>query len=126
MGGSEQTVLVVDDDPSIRLLCRVNLELEGYRVLEAERLGEAEEALRAEPVDVVLLDVHVGTDNSLERLAALRAVRPTAKVALLTGTSEADPPALDGVNAVIQKPFSLNRLITAVNSLAGEAANAVL
>src|SRR5439155_3460705 len=34
MGGGH-SVLVVDDEPSIRLLCKVNLELEGYRVLEA-------------------------------------------------------------------------------------------
>ena len=34
-------VLVVDDAPSLRLLCRVNLELEGYRVLEAGTLAEA-------------------------------------------------------------------------------------
>ena len=34
-------MLVVDDDASIRLLCRVNLELEGYRVLEAKSIAEA-------------------------------------------------------------------------------------
>ena len=46
MGGTAaQTVLVVDDDDSLRLLCRVNLELDGYRVLEAGSLAEAREAL---------------------------------------------------------------------------------
>ena len=40
-------VLVVDDDPSLRLLCRVNLELEGYRVPEAATLDEARAALAA-------------------------------------------------------------------------------
>ena len=35
------TVLVVDDEPSLRLVCRVNLELDGYRVLEAPNVAEA-------------------------------------------------------------------------------------
>jgi len=44
MGETAQppTVLVVDDDASLRLLCRVNLELDGYRVLEAPDVAEAE------------------------------------------------------------------------------------
>jgi DNA-binding response OmpR family regulator len=39
------TILVLDDEPSLRLLCRVNLELEGYRVLEAATLDEARTAM---------------------------------------------------------------------------------
>ena len=39
-------VLVVDDEPSIRLLCRINLELEGFDVLEAGTLAEARAARR--------------------------------------------------------------------------------
>src|ERR671929_1381952 len=62
MGGGH-SVLVVDDEPSIRLLCRVNLELEGYRVLEADTLAQARERLRDEDVSVVLLDVHVGSEE---------------------------------------------------------------
>jgi len=46
------TVLVVDDEPSLRLVCRVNLELDGYRVLEAPNVAEAEQMLLAESVDV--------------------------------------------------------------------------
>ena len=47
-----RTVLVVDDEPSLRLLCRVNLELEGYRVLEARTLARRARA-RRRVVDVV-------------------------------------------------------------------------
>jgi hypothetical protein len=43
------TVLVVDDEPSLRLVCRVNLELDGYRVLEAPNVAGAEQILLAGP-----------------------------------------------------------------------------
>ena len=68
MGENAQspTVLVVDDDASLRLLCRVNLELEGLRVLEARDVGEAEALLGTEAVDLLLLDVHIGVESGIE------------------------------------------------------------
>ena len=54
------TVLVVDDDASIRFLCRVNLELDGWTVREAATLADARAELSHGGVAVVLLDVHVG------------------------------------------------------------------
>ena len=50
-------VLVIDDEPPIRLLCRVNLEAEGMQVLEAPDGLEGVELARAEVPDVILLDV---------------------------------------------------------------------
>ncbi|MHB8471170.1 MAG: response regulator transcription factor [Gaiellaceae bacterium] len=50
-------VLVIDDEPPIRLLCRVNLEAEGMEVLEAADGPAGLEQARAERPDVVLLDV---------------------------------------------------------------------
>ena len=50
-------VLVIDDDPPIRLLCRVNLEAEGMEVLEASDGPTGLEKARNEEPDVILLDV---------------------------------------------------------------------
>ena len=50
-------VLVVDDEPPIRLLCRVNLEAEGMEVLEAADGPAGVESAREERPDVILLDV---------------------------------------------------------------------
>jgi DNA-binding NtrC family response regulator len=115
------TVLVVDDDPSIRLLCRVNLELDGCTVLEAGGLNEAREALSAVSVDVVLLDVHVGRDDGRELLRELRRSSPRTPVAFLTGS--ADRGALESeterADAMIPKPFRLDQLISTVKKLAG-------
>jgi DNA-binding response OmpR family regulator len=54
---SDTTVLVIDDEAPIRLLCRVNLEAEGMRVLEAADGPSGLEAARQDVPDVILLDV---------------------------------------------------------------------
>jgi len=115
MGGS--TVLIVEDDPSLRLLCRVNLELEHYRVLEAETMAQAIALVGSEPIDVVLLDLHVGEDHGFTLLPYLRESRPEAAVCLLSGTSENDPEQLEGVHAFIRKPFELEDLTGTVQRL---------
>ena len=67
------TVLVVDDEPSIRLLCRINLELEGYHVVEAGTLGEARDAVESHDVSVVLLDLHLRHESGRALLEDLGA-----------------------------------------------------
>jgi len=113
------TVLVVDDDSSIRLLCRLNLELDGWDVREAAGLPQAREQLADGAVDVVVLDVHVGSGNGVEFLQELRRNRPGLKVAMLTGSDR-----LEGVDsdAVIPKPFTIEQLTTTVANLAPRAA----
>jgi len=120
-GDTPATVLVVEDDASLRMLCRINLDLEGYRVLEAETIQRAIEFVTAEPVDVVLLDLHVGDRLGTELLPILRAQRPEAAVCLLSGTSEADPPDEEGVHGCIRKPFELEVLTETVQRLASRS-----
>jgi DNA-binding response OmpR family regulator len=118
MAGGIATVLVVDDEASIRLLCRINLELEGYRVLEAESLGEARALLAGEPVDVVLLDIHVGLEDGRVLLAEIREEHPEIGVAVLTGPAQIDPAERLGADGLIPKPFLLEELVSTVRSLA--------
>ena len=113
-------MLVVDDDEALRMLCRVNLELDGYRVLEAGNVGEAAAHARAERVDVVLLDVRMG-DTAQGGLALLDHLpderRPA--VALLTGSIDRSRFAQPNrVAAVISKPFALEELAGVVRRLA--------
>jgi DNA-binding response OmpR family regulator len=118
MGGTaDPTVLVVEDDPSLRMLCRVNLELDHYRVLEAESLSRAEEHVRNEAIDVVLLDLHVGERDGRELLPLLREQQPDAAICLLSGTSELDPPQEPDVQAFIRKPFELEHLTGTIERL---------
>jgi DNA-binding NtrC family response regulator len=114
MAADQRTVLVVDDEASLRLLCRVNLELEGHRVLEAATVGEASALLASESVDVVLLDVHVGVGSGLDVLDEIEALELPVRVVLLSGTSEIQQPLRARVDGVLGKPFSLEQLAEVV------------
>jgi DNA-binding NtrC family response regulator len=116
VGSRSRTVLVVDDDESIRLLCRLNLELDGWRVQEAGTLQQARTELDAHDIAVVLLDVHVGTGSGLDFLHELRRERPQLKVALMTGSDRMGETGSDGV---IPKPFTLEQLTSTLANLAG-------
>jgi CheY-like chemotaxis protein len=114
------TVLVVDDDPALRMLCRVNLELDGYEVVEAGTVDEAAARAAEHDIDVVLLDIRVGggVGNGLTLLDRLPDGRRPA-VALLTGSvdlNKFEQPV--GVDAIISKPFALDELATVVRDLA--------
>jgi two-component system, OmpR family, response regulator len=110
-------VLIVDDDPSLRLLCRVNLELDGYRVAEAQSVAAAEEALAADLIDLILLDVHVGADNGVELMRSLRKRGHGASVVLFTGSARLDQPTIAEADGVVPKPFRLEQLLDVVRSL---------
>jgi DNA-binding NtrC family response regulator len=116
MQPTERTVLVVDDEPSLRLLCRVNLELEGHRVLEAATVAAARELLAAEPVDVALLDVHVGAGSGIDVLDEIEALDLPIRVVMLSGTSDISPALRARVAGVLGKPFTLTELSAAVRA----------
>jgi len=119
-GPPGRTVLVVDDDESLRMLCRVNLELEGYRVLEAATLATARTALSSEPVEVLLLDLHLPGEDGRELLREVRARSPAPAVALFTGSPELEDGAQgEAADAVLRKPFALEELVVTVRRLTG-------
>jgi DNA-binding response OmpR family regulator len=118
MGGRITTVLVVDDDPAIRLLCRVNLELDGHRVLEAGSLVDARRALETNDVDVMLLDRRVGADDGYDLLRELRDNESGVRVALVTGSVDIGPEDRKIADAVLTKPFAIDDLVSTVRGLA--------
>ena len=118
------SVLVIDDEAPIRLLCRVNLEAEGMDVLEAANGPSGLEAARAERPDVILLDVMMpGLDGwrVAEELlddpstAAIPIVFLTARAELRDRARGID---LGGVD-YITKPFNPVELAPLVRGLLG-------
>jgi two-component system OmpR family response regulator len=112
-------VVVADDDPGIRLLCRVNLEHEGFRVVEAASAEELALVLGVEAAALILLDVRLGRDDGIEVARRIRADHPETPIAFFTGTE----PMLAGdarglADGLVPKPFSLEELIGTVRRLA--------
>jgi DNA-binding response OmpR family regulator len=118
------TVLVIDDEAPIRLLCRVNLEAEGMQVLEAEDGHSGLEAARAESPDAVLLDVMMpGIDGwtVAERLLEDEATR---RIPIIFLTARADiRDRARGLDAggidYITKPFNPVELAGLVKDVVG-------
>jgi len=115
-------VLVVDDEPPIRLLCRVNLEAEGMEVLEAADGEEGLAAARAEKPDVVLLDVMMPGMDGWQVAERLFESEETNQIPLvfLTARAELRDRArgleLGGVD-YITKPFNPVELASVVEGL---------
>jgi len=114
----QPTILIVDDDASIRLLCRVNLELDGYNVLEARSVADAEDAVAADEVDLFLLDVHVGADDGLALMRSLRARDHGAPIVIFTGSAVFDAQTMAEADGIVPKPFRLDQLLDTVRRLA--------
>jgi two-component system OmpR family response regulator len=114
--GDPATVLVVEDDPGIRSMLELALGAAGYRVLVTADVARARAALSEEPVDLVLLDLHLGGEQTvtLERYAGELSGIPTVMM------SAADPPwSSSHETAWLQKPFTLESLYAQVATALG-------
>ena len=114
-----ETILVVEDDPSIRLGIQRNLSFEGYRVVvAADGKGGLEAAFREKP-DLVLLDVMLPGPSGLEICKAIRRHDPAVPILMVSArTQESDRVAgLDlGADDYIPKPFGVKELVARVRA----------
>ena len=121
------TVLVVDDEPVLRMLVCEVLEEEGYAVLEAgdgkQALAVIRESVAAGPaIDLLLTDVGLpGGMNGRQVAEAARGYQPGLKVLFITGYAEnaaLDGGLLDPVTQVMTKPFGMQALIEKIRGMA--------
>ena len=115
MTDSPRTVLVVDDEREIRELCRVNLELAGYRVVEAADGADALEVVARDHPDFVFLDLMMPEVDGWEVLRRLRSDPATVSlpVVLMTARSAEEDQIRgweSGIFDYIVKPFNPLRL----------------
>jgi PAS domain S-box-containing protein len=120
-GGCE-TVLLVEDEESVRELVRVTLASRGYKVLEAE---DGERGLRIaeafkEHIDILITDVVMPGIGGRELAQKLLALRPGISVLYLSGYTEdavVTPGAMGPSTAFLQKPFTLQNLAKKVREV---------
>jgi DNA-binding response OmpR family regulator len=120
-------VLVVEDDPSIAIGLRINLESEGYVVDVAEDGERGLDLARSESPDLIVLDVMLPKKNGLELLHDLRAEGRIMPIIILSAKSnEMDKVAgLElGAEDYVAKPFSLAELLARVRGALRRAAPA--
>ncbi len=111
---ARRRVLVVEDDESIMLGLRINLQTEGYTVLEAEDGASGLEIARTERPDVIILDVMLPKLNGFQVLQVLRGEGLSMPVIMLSArTGEMDKvTGLElGAEDYVAKPFSLAELL---------------
>ena len=116
------TVLIVDDDPVIQRLLRVNFEMEGYEVIVGIDGIDGLEKARTEHPDIVVLDIMMPRMSGLDVAKALKADPETASipvVLLSAKAQEADLRAGDesGADDYLTKPFDPFQLLQRVEQL---------
>jgi two-component system KDP operon response regulator KdpE len=112
-------ILVVDDEPRMIRFIRMNLELEGYQVLEARNGLEALEQVRQHLPDLIIMDVMMPEMDGFESLRLLREIS-TVPIILLTVKSDEEDRihGLElGADDYVTKPFSPRELNSRVNAV---------
>ena len=117
MTSTKVGLLVVDDEPPIRKLLRVSLGAEGFAVTEAPNGRTALDLVRAEPPDLILLDLGLPDIGGHELLRRWREAGVTTPVIILSSrTDEAGiVQALElGADDYVTKPFSMKELLARI------------
>ena len=116
---SAETLLVVDDDPTVRELVTQILLLKGYRVLQAQNAAEALRlASGAETIHLLITDFSMPDIDGLELSRRFRTVQPKAPVLLVSGSAPLldEREHLDRVQ-LLAKPFAVGELLHRVRTL---------
>jgi two-component system alkaline phosphatase synthesis response regulator PhoP len=115
----KQTILMVDDQMSVRMLVRDYLTEEGYRVVEASNGQEALYAARHEEPDLILLDIMMPEMGGYDFIRAHRQERNTP-IILLTARLEETDKVLGlelGADDYVTKPFGMRELVARIHAV---------
>ena len=114
---SQASILIVDDEPGIRIGCRRALEPAGYSVEEAGSFKQGQEKLASAMFDLVLLDVMLPDGRGIDLLPDIVAKDPEIVTIIVTGYATVEM----AVNAIkhgaydfISKPFTSDLLLLTV------------
>lgn len=121
-----KTVLIADDEPSLRVLVHATIASDQYLVLEAVDGDEAWQLLLEHKPDLALLDVQMPGRSGLELTRAIRAEPELAHVHVILLTSQAQETDIQagltaGADRYLTKPFSPLELLTVVEEALGIA-----
>jgi DNA-binding response OmpR family regulator len=124
-------VLIADDDPSIAHVVKVNLQLDGMRVVAASSGGEALRLAKSERPDVIILDIMMPDIDGWMVLSELRGLPETADVPVIVLTAKTQEEARVlafkmSAQQYLTKPFNPLELAPRVRALLGTKAGPVI
>jgi CheY-like chemotaxis protein len=119
------TILVCEDDSSLRLLFRLTIEPRGYQVVEAGDGRSGIELARSVEPDLAIIDMQLPDCSGIEVARTIKEIPGLEKTPILMATGSMQPgdrlTAEDaGVDAILYKPFNMIRLITEIQRLLGK------
>ena len=120
-------ILVVEDDPNLRLTLVDNLEEEGYAVQAASTLAEARAHWKASPFDVVVLDIMLPDGDGYSLCREMRQAGTSSRVLMLTARTLEDDVVRGfdvGADDYLAKPYRLRELLARIRVLARRGAPA--
>ena len=115
-----ETILVVDDEPALRMLCKDILQQHGYHIVTAENGHEAQQLIQQQAFQLVISDVIMPEVDGYALTAWLQSHYPHIRVQLISGYNETATDNLvdDEIKArILKKPFSTHELLNTVRQL---------
>lgn len=119
MGPKGVHILVVDDEPEVRLLLRRCFEREGYAVMEADSGQQLFDALERHPVSLITLDLGLGGEDGLEIARRVRS-QNNLPIVMISGKADTIDRVVGlelGADDYITKPFQLREVLARIRAV---------
>ncbi len=116
-------ILIIDDEPQIRMMLKMMLESEGYTVAEACDGNEGIQRHKETPADLIITDIIMPGKEGIETIIALRKNDPSIKIIAMSGGGRNNPEGylksakLLGAEETFAKPVRKDILLAAVRRL---------
>lgn len=121
--GEKKRILVIDDESIVRISCKKILSPEGFDVELASDGYEAIELIKKQTYDIIITDLKMPKMDGLEVLEWIKKNSPYSKVIVITGFSTpeiAEKAIATGATRYLEKPFTPETLLSAVQSVINE------
>lgn len=117
------TILVIDDDDTVRLSVKLALEDAQHHVVDAADGIAGMAVFHKQPTDLVITDIFMPGKEGLETIDEIKRLRPATKIIAISGGGRVEPDDYLGIairvgaDRSLKKPFDIEVLVTAVNDL---------
>jgi DNA-binding NtrC family response regulator len=124
--GAANSVLVVDDEPGMRMALTASFQREGWRVASASGAVEALRKFQSDRFPLVVTDVRMPDGDGLQLMRRVRSTNPATAVIVLTAFASV-PEAVEaiqgGAGDYLTKPISFEQLRSSVTRVMGQVSN---